>query len=169
MFFETKVAGFRRRWEWVLEPSSFTEMLRCVSRLRGATGPWHARSVGHVAALRHDWTRTEAWDGRNANFGWFLRWIIKLLVICMWVLFVYDGVFFLPLRGGVCRPVFNGAPEVKTAVPWNLGDPSLVAIYSTTFVEVAWRDIVNRDSTNHTAQVSRPGCGSGFFVGIYFG
>lgn len=33
-------------------------MLRCVSRLRGGTGPWHARSVGHVA-LRHDWTRTE--------------------------------------------------------------------------------------------------------------
>ena len=57
--------------------------------------------------------------------------------ICMWVFFVYDGVFFLPLRDGVCRPVFNGAPEVKTAVPWNLGDPSLVAIYSTTFVEVA--------------------------------
>ena len=25
-------------------------------------------------------------------------------------------------------------------------------------------DIVNRDSTNHTAQVSRPGCGSGFLL-----
>ena len=52
-------------------------------------------------------------------------------IFCSWCC------FSSPLEMEFAGRFFNGAPEVKTAVPWNLGDPSLLAIYSTTFVEVA--------------------------------
>ena len=57
--------------------------------------------------------------------------------------FLDTMVFFSsPLEMEFAGRFLNGAPEVKTAVPWNLGDPSLVAIYSTTFVEVAWQTLL---------------------------